>query len=77
MERQMGRKERIVDIETGRAPLRRRDGIALVVIGVLALVASAASFVAGQMSISPPQVAATDADDAPRVPLPAGPRKYQ
>lgn len=73
----LGTKERIVSIETGGGSLRRRDSVALVVIGVLALAASAASFVAGQMSVSPPQVAIADEDDAPRVPLPAGPRKYQ
>ena len=67
-----------MSIQTGNRPLHRREGIALLVIGVLALAASAASFVAGQMRAAPPQVTATaDEDDTPRVPLPAGPRKYQ
>lgn len=67
-----------MEIESGRGPLRRRDSIALVVIGVLALAASAVTFVAGQMRVGAPQVTATaDDEDAPRVPLPAGPRKYQ
>jgi hypothetical protein len=66
-----------VSIDTGNRPLGRREGLLLATIGVLALLASAVSFYAGYRTTTP--VVATTAidDDGPRIPLPAGPRKYQ
>jgi hypothetical protein len=56
--------------------LRRRDELFLVVVGVVALLASGASLYVGRLSATP-MVAAADVDDGPHTSLPAGPRKYQ
>lgn len=58
-----------------RVSLRRHEGIFLISIACLALLASA---VAGYVGYHHANVAAAEEDDdALRIPLPAGPRKYQ
>jgi hypothetical protein len=53
-----------------------RDSLFLVVIAVVSLVCGAVSFLAWRVEHNPSLTASME-DDAPSVPLPAGPRKYQ
>ena len=53
-----------------------RDSLFLVVIAVVSLVCGAVSFYAWRAEYSPSLTASME-DDTPRVPLPAGPWKYQ
>ena len=52
-----------------------RDSMFLIAIAAVALVCGAVSLYAWRAEQAPSVTASTD--DAPRVPLPAGPRKYQ
>ena len=56
--------------------IRRSDTIFLVVVGILSLIASAVTFHIGRQQ-NAAIIAAGDDEDAPRTPLPAGPRKYR
>ena len=58
----------------GNGQIRRSDTIFLVIVGLVALGASAAMFYLGKMQDQP--AAKSDDEDRPRIPLPAGPRKY-
>ena len=53
-----------------------RDSLFLVVIAVVSLICGAVSFLAWRAEHNPSLTASIE-DDVPRVPLPAGPRKYQ
>lgn len=53
-----------------------RDSLFLFAIAAVSLVCGAVSFYAWRAEQTP-ALTASMADDAPRVPLPAGPRKYQ
>jgi hypothetical protein len=53
-----------------------RDSLFLIAIAVVSLVCGAVSFYAWRAEHNPSLTASME-DDAPRVPLPAGPRKYQ
>jgi hypothetical protein len=53
-----------------------RDSLFLIAIAVVSLVCGAVSFYAWHAEHNPSLTASIE-DDAPRVPLPAGPRKYQ
>ena len=55
--------------------VRRSDSIFLVVVGLVALGASAGMFYLGKMQ-DEPVAAKSDDEDRPRIPLPAAPRKY-
>jgi hypothetical protein len=55
---------------------RRSDTIFLVVVGILSLIASAVTFHIGRQQ-NAAIISAADDEDAPRTPLPAGPRKYR
>ena len=55
--------------------IRRSDTIFLIVVGLVALGASAGMFCLGKMQ-DQPVAAKSDDEDRPRIPLPAGPRKY-
>ena len=52
----------------------RSDTIFLIIVGLIALGASAGMFYLGKMQDQP--VAVNDDEDRSRIPLPAGPRKY-
>ena len=58
-----------------RSQLRRRDTIFLIVVAAVSFAASALSFYVGHQQKA--AIVATAEGDAPRVPVPAGPRKYQ
>ena len=53
-----------------------RDSLFLVVIAVVSLICGVVSFYAWRAEHNPSLTASAE-DDAPRLPLPAGPRKYQ
>jgi hypothetical protein len=53
-----------------------RDSLFLIVIAVVSLICGAVSFYAWRAEHNPSLTASAE-DDAPRAPLPAGPRKYQ
>jgi len=53
-----------------------RDSLFLIVIAVVSLICGAVSFYAWHAERNPSLTASIE-DDAPRAPLPAGPRKYQ
>ncbi len=55
-----------------------RDSFFLLTVGIISLICGVVSFYAWQTLHSPAVSATASAeDDAPRMPLPAGPRKYQ
>ena len=64
------------DVKSRDGQIRRSDTIFLVVVGILSLIASAVTFHIGRQQ-NAAIIAAGDDEDAPRIPLPAGPRKYR
>jgi hypothetical protein len=64
-----------VSMDVYRPPLRRSDTIFLIVVAAVSFAASALSLYVGHQQKT--AIVATAEEDAPRVPLPAGPRKYQ
>ena len=64
------------DVKSRDGQIRRSDTIFLVVVGILSLIASAVTFHIGRQQ-NAAIIAAGDDEDAPRTPLPAGPRKYR
>ena len=69
------KNETPVAIHHDRKRLRRHDTAFLIAVAVLSILASMTSFYVGQRQNT--AVMATTEDGGPRVPLPAGPRKYQ
>ena len=57
---------------------RVRDSFFLLTVGIISLICGVVSFYAWQTQHGPAvSTTASAEDDAPRMPLPAGPRKYQ